>query len=120
MKWKSVGVVAGLFVLTLLAGCSLARMGALGEARQAMRKGECAKAISKAADASDYGTPSPSQEAEILFIRAYCAERMKDTADAVGLYRFLKDHHSETAYGYQATEHLRALERKGDKSKVAE
>ena len=110
VKWTSLGIIGCLFVLTLLSGCSMARMGALSKAREAMGKGECAKAIKKAGDADNYGTPSPKQQAEILFIRASCADRMGNAADAVGLFRFLKEHYPETIYGYQAIERLRAIE----------
>jgi hypothetical protein len=107
MAGKVARLAAPLLVV-LLSGCALARAGTLDDAREAAAKGECAKAVSNAQRAGSYGTPSSGQAAEILFIRAYCAQRMGDESGATGLYRYLKDHYPETPYGYQATEWLRA------------
>jgi len=93
-------------------------MGALRGSRGALAEGECAKAIKKAGDAENYGTPSPEQQAEILFIRASCADRMGNAADAVGLFRYLKEKYPETSYGYQAIERLRAIEEGHGESKA--
>jgi hypothetical protein len=66
--------------------------------------------LRKLADAEKYTTPTPEMMAEILFLRASCHEQSNRLPKAVETYRRLVSTFPESSYGYQAEEHLKALE----------
>ena len=50
-----------------------------------------------------------SMKAMIRYYKAMSLEAINDINGAIGVYRFIKENHANTEYGYMASEKLQAI-----------
>jgi hypothetical protein len=96
-----------------LAGCAgMVLDGGLIIAHEKIEKGEYHDALSHLASAELSSKLTTDIRAEIYWLRGQCYEGLKDIPSAIGVYKFLIDHHRLSPYAYQAKERVKALEKK--------
>jgi len=107
---KSSYVVLGLLpvLAAICAGCAVAQMGALENAREDMNKQEYPKALDNLSQAWHYSTPSPQIGSEICYLEGLCWEQMDQYDSANAMYRYATNHYPETQFGYLAKSKLEA------------
>jgi len=86
----------------LVSSCGLAQQGAITGAHKAYGRGDYVKALAQLSGAEKYTTPSAEVQAEILFLRALCWEKLSRLADANGLYEHIVQKFPESQYAAQA------------------
>lgn len=92
-----------LFVsVALIAGRASAQKGALSRAYGNYKKGDYEDVIALTSRAENYGGPSRSMRAEILFLMAMALEKLGRHSEAQGVLKFISDKFGDTAYGYRA------------------
>ncbi len=109
------GRTAGLAVIALLAGlasCSTARVGTWSIAQEHFADEEYREAIEASDRLLRYGTASPEERASVYLLQARSREKLGETNEAIGLYKYVYDSFPDTPQSYQAKEAIAAFERK--------
>lgn len=109
------GMTAFLAALGLLGGlssCSTARIGAWSTAQDHFAEEEYREAIAESERLLRYGTASAEERASVYLLQARSHEKLGETKEALGLYKYVYDTFPDTPQSYQAKEALAALEPK--------
>ncbi|MBI4524996.1 MAG: tetratricopeptide repeat protein [Deltaproteobacteria bacterium] len=107
MYGRMVPVAAALVVC---AACVMAQNGPLSRAQRALEEGDYKEALTHLLAAERYTEPTQDQKAEIIFLRARSYEGLKDSPEAIRLYRHLISTFPDSSYASAAREKLKKLE----------
>lgn len=96
-------------LMILAAGCAnVLQTESIDSAYKQYEKENYSKTLRLISQTGTYNRTTPELLAELTYLKAQTYERMGLHEDAVTLYRYLKDQHQNSQYGYLAAKHLAA------------
>ena len=107
---KATAFLATLGLLGGLTSCNYARIGAWSIAQEHFADEEYREAIEESDKLLRYGTASSEERASVYLLQARSHEKLGETNEALGLYKYVQDSFPDTPQSYQAKEALAALE----------
>ena len=103
-------VFAIAFLLAFLTGCaSMARDGAVVRAYNNFQRGECRDVISIVDRAVRVYEYEDERQAEMLFLKAGCMERLTDIDGAIALHAYIAHTYPETQFGFRSRRILKRV-----------
>ncbi len=94
--------------LLFFVGCSgAAQRGALSRAYHSYNDGDYEDVLRLTSQAQSYKKPTYYLNAQILFLKAMALEKLERDKEALGVFKFLADHYSDTKYGEKAKEKIK-------------
>ena len=109
---RTTALLVALGLLGGLASCGTARIGAWSSAQDHFADEEYREAIAESEKLLRYGIASPEERASVYLLQARSHEKLGETNEAVGLYKYVYDTFPDTPQSYQAKEAIAAFERK--------
>ncbi|MEE4190459.1 MAG: hypothetical protein V2I66_02710 [Halieaceae bacterium] len=92
--------------LQLVACTSLIQSTSLTDAYKMYERGDYERTLALIARAETVTEPTPDMLAELTYLKAQTHERLGHAATAQSLYSYLAEQHSQTQYGYLASQRL--------------
>lgn len=112
IHWGRIPSLAAIGLLAGLASCSTARVGTWSIAQEHFAEEEYREAIEASDRLLRYGTASPEERASVYLLQARSHDKLGETNEAIGLYKYVYDTFPDTPQSYQAKEAIAAFERK--------
>ena|SRR5579863_2240007 len=100
--------LCGALLMSLVAGCAIGQMGAMSRAHAGLADKRYEFTLKRLAEAEQFDQTTPELQAEISYMRAECYDGLSESAEAVGMYRYVVETYPKSEFAFMAREKLAA------------